>query len=99
MPRTATATEYVYLDCAECGQGIAEPFGRYTGPRAFVHGHSGRRCRLMVWPDPHGEDHKMWRIPHHVSIEGAERSAIRFAHRHGWGIDRRLGHSALATAA
>ena len=99
MARTATATELTYLDCTECNQGISEPFSRYSGPVPFVHGHGARRCRLIVWPDPTGDDHRVWHVPHQLSLEDAIRSAVRFAHRHGWGIDRRLGHSALATAA
>ena len=98
MSRTATDTVYDYLDCPVCGQGIAEPFALTSGPIAFVHGHGRSRCRLIVWPDPEGDVHRVWRVPPGQSLEIALANAITAARRGGWILTRRIGHN-LATVA
>lgn len=81
MPRTATASGYIYVKCPECHQGIQTPFA-ITGPQPYVHHvHRPReyggesRCRVMVWPDPNGA--RAYRIPQGMSMEQATTEATK----------------------
>lgn len=96
MPRTATSARYTYIDCPSCKQGIAQPFSRYSGPIPFVHSHGNRRCRLIVWPEPNGGEHRAWELPGNVSLEDGVNQAVGAALDGGW---LHAGYPALATAA
>ena len=62
--------DLVYLRCPVCGRKIEEPFVRGSGPVAFVHRHRGRKnARLVVVPDPDGDDHRIFRVGGDRSIE------------------------------
>jgi hypothetical protein len=73
-PRCIYPTEeaLVYVTCPDCGGRISDPFQRYSGPVAFVHRHSKRpNGRMIVIPDPHGEDHRVLPVGDGYSLEDA----------------------------
>jgi hypothetical protein len=62
----------VYVTCPACRRKIEEPFQRYSGPVVFVHRHGKKPpARLIVTPDPHGEDHRVQHVRNDVSLEDA----------------------------
>lgn len=62
--------------CPDCGKSIREPFSRFSGPVAFIH---GRRCRLVVVPAQRGEQHQVIRVPRDQTLEQALLEQIRKA--------------------
>lgn len=64
---------YVYLDCRVCGGRIFQPFSRFSGPVAFTHHrpHRTESCRLIVYPDQLGDDHRVYPLAPDESYEEA----------------------------
>lgn len=60
-----------YVTCPACGRTIRTPFSRQGGPVLYIHRSNNIEERLIVWPDPEGEDHLVIRVPHNISMEAA----------------------------
>lgn len=79
-PRCVYPTEeaLVYVTCPDCGNQVRDPFQRFSGPVAYVHRHARRAStRMIVIPDPHGEEHKVFPVGEGYSLEQALVWALR----------------------
>lgn len=60
---------FAYVTCPACRRLIRLPFSRSSGPVPYVHRDRNTECRLVVHPDPVGENHNVLIVPDGVSIE------------------------------
>jgi len=69
----------VYIHCPHCSARIREPFNRFSGPVAFLHRPNANKlpCRMIIWPDPSGNEHRAWRVGRDQSLEDMLNRAIR----------------------
>ena len=82
MPRTATSSEYTYIDCPACRQGISVPLAVGAGPYFLAHDHGRTRCRIMVWVEATVD--RSYRLPSSISAEEATTQARQAWKRGGW---------------
>lgn len=95
MPRLATSTTYVYVDCPTCGRGIGQPFIRNGSAQIAVHQpKSGVRCRIVIWPGIGGERDRTFSVPDNLSLEEACEVYQPMLDAGGW-----LARTPYATAA
>jgi len=65
--------DFIRYLCPRCGQRVEEPSLRLSGPNVRVHpcrGHD-HGCRMVVFPDPEGGEHRVWVLPDDLSMERA----------------------------
>lgn len=64
--------DLLYFTCIACGGDIYPGFSRLSGPVKHLHYHRARHkqpCRLIVVPDPVGDEHEMIEVPDEDSMD------------------------------
>ena len=62
----------IFLFCPVCDSRINLPFVSTSGPVPFIHrSRTGQLCRLVVTPDPVGNDHQVVKVGKKVFVETA----------------------------
>lgn len=68
-----TTTEYIQVECPSCGESTPHHIPRYAGVFGYLHHSQSQRasCRILVVPDPEGDDHWAYEAPEDMSLEDA----------------------------
>lgn len=61
---------WVYVHCPHCNRMMQRPFARLRVAVTDSHGaRYGQACRVVVVPDPVGDDHQVHLVPEQMSFE------------------------------